>query len=167
VKGARPASRHLVAADASGVVVLNTAGLPLSASTVRILREMAADNPRYLVAARAAGSVVRDDVRVGRDGLFVNDRKVAELAQVVETHRREDVLEVRGPVVSRGSVLGTLLGGWVGFSVGVVPGLGGVSNGVAWLAVTASTAIGGYLGFRWSSHETEGLVYRAPSVVGR
>src|SRR4029453_6683930 len=93
----------------------------------------------------------------GIDGLFVADRKVADLSQVVETITPNDVSEIWGPVVARGSVLGTILGGWLGFAVGVVPGLGGASDEVAWLVLIGSIAAGSYLGFRWSSHETDGI----------
>jgi len=65
-------------------------------------------------------------------------------------------------VVARGSALGAAVGAFVGFAVGVVPGLGGASPEAAWLALIASAVTGGYLGFRWTSHQTEGLVYRAP-----
>jgi hypothetical protein len=94
--------------------------------------------------------------------VFVAGRKVADLAQVLETIGRNDVIEVSGPVVARGSVLGALLGSYVGFAAGVVPGLGGAERIVAWSALVGSVALGGFLGSRWSSHETEGIIYRAP-----
>jgi hypothetical protein len=65
-------------------------------------------------------------------------------------------------VVARGSLLGTVLGGWLGFAVGVVPALGGASEAVASLLLAGSVAGGGFLGFHWSSHGTDGVIYRAP-----
>ena len=67
-----------------------------------------------------------------------------------------------GLVGLRGSIGGAVLGGWLGFAVGVVPALGGATAGAAWLAVIGSVAIGAYLGNRWSSHQTDDIVYRAP-----
>jgi uncharacterized protein YcfJ len=71
------------------------------------------------------------------------------------------VSQIDGPVVERGSVAGSVLGAFLGFSVGVVPALGGASEGVAWLVLAGSVAAGGYLGHHWSRHTTDGLVYRA------
>jgi len=149
-------------ADDSVLIVLNLTAPTLPATSARVLRDMAASHPEYVVAAQKAGAFRQENVRVGRDGVFVSDRKVADLNQVVETIARNDVSEIWGPVVARGSVVGTVVGGWLGFVVGVVPGLGGAPDGVAWLLLMSSTAVGGYLGFHWSSHETEGIVYRAP-----
>ena len=87
---------------------------------------------------------------------------VADLGQIVETIARSDVTEIRGPVVARGSVLGAVLGGWLGFAVGVVPGLGGASTGAAWSLLIGSMTGGAFLGFHWSSRETEGVIYRVP-----
>jgi uncharacterized protein YcfJ len=64
--------------------------------------------------------------------------------------------------IARGSVAGAVLGGWLGFAVGVVPGLGGASSLVAWSSLIGSVVGGGVLGFRWTSHRTDGIVYRAP-----
>ena len=162
VKGSPPGTRFFVMANESVLVALNLTFPTLPATSVRVLREMAATRPDYLVAAQRAGAFRQENVLVGRDGVFVADRKVADLNQVVETVARNDVSEIWGPVVARGSVAGTVLGGWLGFAIGAVPALGGAPEGVAWLLLMSSTAFGGYFGFRWSSHETEGIVYRAP-----
>jgi hypothetical protein len=71
------------------------------------------------------------------------------------------VCEIRGPVVARGSVLGAIIGGWLGFSAGV-PALGGPDQGAATAFLAGTTTLGTWLGHRWSSHTVEGVVYRAP-----
>ena len=162
VKGSPPGTRYVVMANESVLVALNLTVPTLPATSVRVLRDMAATRPDDLVAAQKTRAFRQGNVLVGRDGVFVADRKVADLNQVVETVIRDDVGEIWGPVVARGSVAGTVLGGWLGFAIGVVPALGGAPDGAAWLLLMSSTAFGGYLGFRWSSHETEGIVYRAP-----
>lgn len=162
INGARPVSRRFVAATNSGLVTLNADGTALPAAAQRVLRDMATTHPEYLEAALGTGRFQQQNVRVEPDGVFVADRKVAELNQVVETVSRANVRQISGPVVARGSVLGVMLGGYVGFCVGVVPGLGGVAAAGAVMALIGSTVVGGYLGFRWTSHETEGLVYQAP-----
>jgi hypothetical protein len=62
---------------------------------------------------------------------------VAAFDQVVEAIPQGAVIEVRGPVVARGSVFGALVGAWLRFGVGVVPGLGGAPPGAAWSALLA------------------------------
>jgi hypothetical protein len=159
---ARAMTRSFVSANASTVTVLNLTNAALPPVAIRVLREMAARQPENFAAMRGSASFAVGDVRVGRDGVFVGGRKAAELAQVVETLARNDVAEISGPVVARGSVLGAVVGGWVGFAIGVVPGLGGVSAGLAWPLAIASMAVGGYLGSHWSSHETDGVIYQTP-----
>ena len=105
---------------------------------------------------QVGNSFEQDRVRLGRDGLPVGDRKIADYAQVVETIPPELVEEIRGPVVARGSVVGTIIGGWLGFCVGVVPGLGGVDAGLARASLAGAVTVGGWLGHRWSNHSVEG-----------
>ena len=142
-RNAGQGSRYFVAADDGVLIVLNLT------------------EPTF-VTMQKTGALSQNDVRIGRDGLFVADRRIADFERVVEAIARNDVKEIWGPVVARGSTIGAVFGGWVGFAVGVVPGLGGASQGVAWLWLIGSVATGGYLGSHWSSHETEGLVYQAP-----
>jgi len=155
-------ARIFVSADASGVTVLNLEVSSLVPAARHALREMATRHPEYFALMQASGSFEKDHVRLGRDGLFVADRRVAEFADVVETYSRQAVREIRGPVVARGSVLGTIVGGWLGFSAGVVPGLGGATVGWAWASVAGAVTLGGWLGNHWSSHTVDGVVYRAP-----
>jgi hypothetical protein len=161
-KASKPALRYFVTADDSRLIVLNISDPTLPATATRILRDWAAHHPEYLAAVPKTGAVRQDNVRIGQDGLFVGDRKIADRDDVVESIARNDVREIWGPVVARGSVPGAVLGGWIGFAIGVVPGLGGAPSGVAWLSVIGAVVAGGYLGSHWSSHQTEGLVFRAP-----
>jgi hypothetical protein len=155
-------TRIFVSADASGVTVLNLEAPSLSPAARHALRDLATRHPEYFAFMQASRSAEQDHVRLSRDGLFVADRKVAEFAEVVEAFPRQAVREIRGPVVARGSVLGTLIGGWLGFSIGVVPGLGGAKAGVAWASLAGAVTLGGCLGNHWSSHTVDGVVYRAP-----
>ncbi len=161
-RGLQPGRRYFVLADEFAFTVLNLTDPTLPAGSARVLRDMASRHPEYFAAMQGGGVFGEGNVRVGRTGVFVADRKVADLGQIVETIARNDVTEILGPVVARGSVLGTLLGGWLGFAVGVVPGLGGASTAVAWPLLIGSVAGGAFLGSHWSSHETEGVIYRVP-----
>ena len=161
-RGSQPRSRHFVMADEFALLVLNLAQPALPPGSRNVLRDMASQHPEYFAAVQKSGTFAQDDVRISRDGLFVADRRVADLGEVVERIVRNDVTEIRGPVIARGSVIGAVLGGWLGFAVGAVPALGGAPEGLAWLLLTGSVSVGAFLGHHWSSHETEGIVYRAP-----
>ena len=153
IKGSQPRTRYLVLADGSGITVLDLTSSTLPASASRVVRKLASDHPEHFSAMLQGGTVAEGDVRLGRDGMFVAGRKVADLGQVVQVIARNDIAEIRGPVVVRGSVLGALLGGVLGLAAGtpLTPGL-----------VVTLTGLGGVLGFYWSSHTTEGTVYQAP-----
>jgi hypothetical protein len=154
--------RIFVSANASEVIVVNVDVPSLPRAAIQALRDMATRRSEFFAAMPAGNSFEQDRVRLGRDGLFVDDRRIAAYDQIVETLAREAVREIRGPVVARGSVLGTIVGGWLGFSVGAVPGLGGAKPATAWATLAGSVVLGSWLGHRWSSHTVEGVVYRAP-----
>jgi hypothetical protein len=162
VRGLPSRSRYFVIADDSSLVALNLTVAALPPGTARTLREMAASEPARLAALQRGGALQQDRVRIGRDGVFTDDRRIAAFDELVETIPRSQVSQIEGPVVARGSVGGSVIGAWLGFAVGVVPALGGVSEGVAWLLLAGSVAAGGFLGYHWSRRTTDGLVYRAP-----
>ena len=103
IRGAQPRNRYFVLTDQSGVTVLNLTGPTLPGAATRVLRDMAARHPESLAAIQQSGASRQDNVSVGRDGVFVANRKVAELGEVVQAIARSDVIEIRGPVVARGS----------------------------------------------------------------
>ena len=92
---------------------------------------------------------------------LVSLQKGGAIDEILEITERGSISRIDGPVVERGSVGASLLGGFLGFSVGVVPALGGASEGVAWLLLAGSVAVGAYLGHYRSRHTTDGLVYQA------
>jgi len=91
VTGAAPASRYFVLLDSVELVVLNLdgAGLPK-----RQLINMTIDNPSWM-AATSRTTYKDGNVRVGPDGVFVKDKKVADLSQVVERIPREKVSSIQ------------------------------------------------------------------------
>src|SRR5262245_34193009 len=153
-------ARIFLSADAARVTVVNIEAPSLPPSVVDTLRSMAAHHPEYFMATR--GLFEQDGVRFGREGLFVGDRQVATFAQVVETIPRDAVREIRGPVVARGSVPGTIAGAWLGFALGAVPALGAADAAVGRMFLAGSVTLGGWLGYRWSNHTVDDVVYRAP-----
>jgi hypothetical protein len=160
--GSPPRRRHFVAADGSSLIALDLGSAALPAEAARALRDLAATNAAQLIAVQKGGAIQQGRIRIGREGVFVDERRIAALDEVLETTARTSVRQVEGPVVAQGAVGASVLGAFLGFSVGVVPALGGASEGVAWLLLAGSIAAGGYLGHYWSRHTTDGLVYRAP-----
>jgi hypothetical protein len=91
VDGGAPAERYFVQLSESEIVVLNltTADLPK-----RQLIEMAKDNPEWM-AGTSKTSYKDNSLRVGPDGVFVKDKKVAGLNDVVEHIARTSVTALK------------------------------------------------------------------------
>jgi hypothetical protein len=89
--GTAPAvERYYVLLSDTELVVLN-----LTAENIpkRRLLGMATDNPSWV--AGAAKTTYRDsDLRIGPEGVFVRDQKVAELGQVVERIPRDRITSI-------------------------------------------------------------------------
>ena len=91
VEGAPPVERYFVQVSDTRLIVLN-----LSAPDVpkRQLLNMAVDHPEWM--ADTSKTTFKDNsLRIGPDGVFVKDKKVAELNQVVEWIPREKVTAVQ------------------------------------------------------------------------
>jgi hypothetical protein len=90
VVGGAPAERYFVQLNNANVVVLNLSAPDLPK---RQLLNMAIDNPAWI--AGTGKTTYRDNnLRVGPDGVFVKDKKVAELNQVVEWIPRAKVTAI-------------------------------------------------------------------------
>jgi len=87
VDGGAPAERYFVQLNNANVVLLNLSAPDLPK---RQLLNMAIDNPAWI--AGTGKTTYRDNsLRVGPDGVFVKDKKVADLKDVVEWIPREKV----------------------------------------------------------------------------
>ncbi|HET9834309.1 MAG TPA: hypothetical protein VFP91_21445 [Vicinamibacterales bacterium] len=90
VDGGAPAERYFVQLNDMIVVLLNLSAPELPK---RQLLNMAIDNPAWI--AGTSKTTYRDNnLRVGPDGVFVKDKKVAELNQVVEWIPRAKVTAI-------------------------------------------------------------------------
>jgi len=91
VDSAAPAERYFVQLSDSELVVLNLTGADLPK---RQLIEMAKDNPEWM--AGTGKSAYKDNsLKVGPDGVFVKDKKVADLKDVVEHIARSKVTAIK------------------------------------------------------------------------
>ena len=90
IAGAAPVERYFVLLNSAELVVLNLGapGLPK-----RHLLDMAIDNPAWMAAT--SKTTYRDNnLRVGPDGVFVSDTKLADLTAVVERIPREKIASI-------------------------------------------------------------------------
>lgn len=111
-------------------------------------------------------------VRLTSEGVFVADRKVADLQSLVETRARQDVAEIRTRKKGRGfwGRLGPLGGDFVGAMSGgyaagyVCKAIERTSCDGAFLGgVVVGGLAGGVYGFHAAGRETEDIIYR-PSI---
>jgi hypothetical protein len=174
VEGSQPGGRYVVRADESDLTVLNVADPPLPAPAKDVLRGVASNHPEYFSAAQQGETfVLEKSVHLRLDGVFVGDRKVADLGQVVENVARNDVAEIKTRQKGRGvwGHLGLLGGYFVGaMSGGVVAGFAcqaavgrdRCDTGAFLTGMLVGGIAGGVYGSRAANRETEDVIYRAP-----
>jgi len=169
-RGTPPATRYFVAADGVGLWVLNLSDSALPGNAMRRLRDIASTHPEYFMAQ--TGGFVDADMRAVPDGgVFMANRKVADLGQIVGRIARADVTEVATPVRMRGSTGVTVAGMAAGFAFGIFLLMSTVDcpfagNCGAWQVRRAAPVwlpvAGGLVGYHSSAHEVGGVIYRAP-----
>ena len=157
---ARPSALTDAPSDEPDLIVLNVADLKLPPAVRDVLRTVASRHADYVLAAQNGGEfVLGKTVRMGPDGVFVADRKVADLGQIVENIERTDVLEIStrarhiGRSAKRGAGIGALAGavtaGPFGIALTVASGVTGAGYGAI---------IGALVG----TAKKQDVIYRAP-----
>jgi hypothetical protein len=169
VHGSLPRGRYVIEVGESDLTVLNVTDPTLPRAVTRVLQNLASKHPEYLTRTPMAGQFVDQAVRVGSDGVFVADQKVADLQHVVETNAREEIAEIKIRRKGQGvwGHLGLLGGYFVGaMTGGYVAGFAcqaaGCDTGAFLSGMLVGGIAGGVHGFRASNRETEDVVYRAP-----
>lgn len=124
------------------------------------------------VFSGGASYSLADGVRVADGAVFDGNRRVADLAQVVQRTPREDVSEIRVAgqrkgnkrMAALGAGAGLLVGAYVGFSMSDKDCGSGCSDEKALigLSVIGLPIALGVLGFYGGSHTVGGMIYRAP-----
>jgi hypothetical protein len=186
VKGSPPgAQRYFVAGDDSDLTVLNVADPGLPAATRDVLRGVALRHPGDFPAAQQGRQItLGKGVRMGPDGVFVSDRKVADLRRIVEEIARDDVGEVTTQARGRGIwghlgsgggfYVGAMAGGLTGgFGVGLTCQAGGGHGDAcegpfltgAFVGEIAGAIAGAAYGYHAEHRQTEVVIYRAPWMV--
>jgi hypothetical protein len=114
------AQRVFLGADGLALYLVDPAALRLSRTVERELREIVAADAAQILAGGTVESV-NGDVRIGRDGLFVMNRKLGEWSEVVQRVDRGDLQELSSASTRRGlSALETTgAGAAIGAGVGL------------------------------------------------
>jgi hypothetical protein len=174
VEGSPPGERYVVRADESVLTVLNLVDPPLPAFARDVLRGVVSSHPEYFSAAQRGGVIVLEkSLRLSLDGVFVGDRKVADLGQVVENVSRHQVAEIKTRQQGRGLwghvgplggwFLGAMSGGLVaGIACRAAVGRDRCDTGAFGKGALVGGIVGGVHGFRAAHRETEDVIYRAP-----
>lgn len=171
-RGAPSSRRYLVRTSDSELTILNLTDPSIPRAATRMLSDMVVHHADYLAGVRR-GQYVDRDLRVGPDGVFFANQKVADLSRIVETIARTAVTEVR--TLARGRGFWGHLGPLGGYFVGAMTG--GVAAGFICRAAAGRNAcdtgaflaggvgggiVGGVHGFRAANHESDDIIYRAP-----
>jgi hypothetical protein len=168
VKDSPPVNRYFVAGDESDLTVLNVGDPALPTAARDVLRDLASTHPEYLLAAQKRGEfALVKNVRVGPDGVFLADRKVADLAQVVEQYGRPDIAEIQTARIESNPVGCALAGYYGGAVIGGLPGvlIGGAvgrDTGPALLSMMVGWSMGAVYVYRKCRHKPEKVIYLAP-----
>jgi len=167
VSGAERAHRYLVAADEPELTVLNVNDTTLPIAVRDALRDVASTHPQYFLAARQGGQFgFAKAVTMNADGVFVADRKVADLARVVERYGRDSIAAIKTAAVDSNAVGCALAGYYGGGIIGGMPGalVGravGRDTGTVLIGMVVGWSVGAVHVFRTCRHKPEKVIYGA------
>jgi hypothetical protein len=165
-------ARNLIAADESGLTVLNLFDPMLPVAAREALRDLAEISPALLIDAQRGGTYRwGNGVRVGPEGVFMADQKVADVEQIIERTRRAEVIQVtKRAAPGHPIVTGTLVGLAVGIATATFLSIlfcehGGCGVDVSFASLLASLGAGAGAGIgavKAAVDSTETVIYRAP-----
>ena len=176
VYGSPPGTRYVVrhTVDQFGLTVLNLTDPIIPAAVTDVLADAAWWHPDYFGKAQQGGTVrVNKHVRIAPDGVFLDDRKVVELGQVVEQVARTSVAEISevARATRRGAKRGSLIGAGAGLTIGLLIQIpycrqhscdsqgGLITPLITMLSAGIGTGLGALIG---AGYQTRDLIYRAP-----
>jgi hypothetical protein len=174
VHGSPPNKRYVVRVDESGLTVLNVTDPAIPPAAAGVLIDSAGDHPDYFGKAQQGGTVrLNKHVRLAPDGVFLDDRSVVELGQVVEQVARDGVAEISegARATRRGAKWGSLIGTGAGLTIGLLLQIpycrqhscdsqgGLVTPLFTMFGAGIGTGLGALIG---AGYQTRDVIYRAP-----
>jgi hypothetical protein len=169
LKNASGLKGRFVVADPSNVVILDVDHPALPERGKSLLVQFASMYPLYFGPGRRA--FVYKELRVGADGVFVADQRVADRDAIVRVIPRSEIAQVAVPMKMRGSTLGAVGGAAAGLGLGFVAMLSTIDCPFAgncagwrarqWAPVWLPVA-SGLAGYHLLRTPVGGVIYRAP-----
>ena len=103
--------RYFLTASDTELTTLNLTDPALPESAKNMLRSLVETNLEFLLATPPPGTYSEDNVRLGPAGIFIGEKRVGDLGEVVERVTRDRVVDVRRPggsplVVNRPTEIG-------------------------------------------------------------
>jgi hypothetical protein len=178
LRGSPAAKVRLLVASNDAVFVLRPGGPKVPDRVSRALVGVGSQWPS--VFSGGVPYSLADGVRVADGGIFDGNRRVADLAQVVQRAPREDVREIRVAGKRKGNKRMAAIGAAVGAGAGLLVGaFVGLSMGdkdcrssctdervLVGLSVVGLPIAFGLLGYYGGGHTVGGMIYRAPPAAG-
>ena len=173
IRGSQAANVYFVSADDSGLTGLDLTDPALPVASARVLRDIASQHPEYIGSAAKGGTVLVNSVRLTPAGVFVADRKVADLQHLVATSARQEIVEINTRQKGRGIwghlgplggyFAGAIAGGYVaGFACRAAVGRDRCDTGPFLTGMLVGGIAGAGYGFQAAHRETQDVIYRAP-----
>ena len=172
VADSAPLEEVFLLADPSSLFVLDkNVTSTFGREAERTIRDIATTHAVEIVGG--GGQFISNDVRLGPDGVFVSNRKVAELSQVIRRIDRSDVVQLsatgqrRRGAVLKATATGAAIGAGVGLALSATIFRCGAGCAEDWtrVAVTVGTGVGAAVGATVAAghrgHELR-LIYSAP-----
>jgi hypothetical protein len=174
VRGSAPGKRYVVSADESGLAVLYVTDPAIPPAVAGVLIDTSWSHPDYFDEAQQGGTVrLNRHVRLAPDGVFLDDRRVVELGQVVEQVERGDVAEISevARATRRGVKWGSLIGTGAGLTIGLLIQIpycrqhscaiqgGFIAPLITMFSAGIGTGLGALIG---AGYWTREVIYRAP-----
>jgi hypothetical protein len=155
-------------------VSLNLTNPQLPPAATHVLSKWVATHPEYFLNGFKSGQLVDQNVRLDREGVFVSDRKVADVQDLLDADARPDVAQI---VIRRkgrgfwghlgmlgGYFVGAMAGGYIaGFGCQAVSERSRCDSGAFMTGVMVGGVTGAVHGFRASNRVTEEVLYQAPT----
>jgi len=176
VYGAPPGKRYVVrgTVNDAGLTVLDLTEPQIPGDARDAMADLATEHADLLRLARLGRTVeLNRRVRIAGGGVFLDDRRVIELEQVVQDVTRSSVAEITRVrrATGRGMAWGTLTGAGLGLALVMgscgtdwnqeTASCGNLSGALPFLGAFWGSAIGGVVG---ATSRTSTVVYRRPET---
>ena len=166
VTGEQPTKVRFVYADETALLTLKPTARKLPAGVQTFLLDV---GPKWSSIINDGGTYTFEPLRVSQDGIFDRDKKLADLADVVQQTPRAEVREILKPSARKrhvwtGLAIGAAVGAVGGFALLASDDTGEAMGGEPAILAGITGGIGAAIGALLPAGNK--VVYRAPGVSG-